>query len=190
MVIAFSTIRQSDPSKSDNGEKRKSTSQSHGEASLHTQPMNLHVIVRRLLSNCMLGARGSCKETAIKRCFLQRDVVIFQRSLDLIVIDYWLKSSKRILSWRWMPHLQNPWFFMMSFVWVSYPLTWSAQAQTFTFYQQDKLSSRTCQSQAARCNKQQDHEHYTIKEEHEQHHDHRPTVPFRHAHSKKHKPCS
>lgn len=64
------------------------------------QPMNLDVIVRRLLSNYTLGARGSCKETAIDRCFLQGDVVIFQSSLDLIVIDYWLQSSERILAWR------------------------------------------------------------------------------------------
>ena len=100
MVVHFSTIRQSDPSKSDNNGKEERTSQSHGEASVPKQPMNLDVIVRRLLSNCMLGARGSCKETAIKRCFLQGDVAIFGSSLDLIVIDYWLQSSKRILAWR------------------------------------------------------------------------------------------
>ena len=34
----------------------------------------------------MLGAGGSCKETAIQRCFLHRDVVISGRSLDLTVI--------------------------------------------------------------------------------------------------------
>ena len=63
--------------------------------------------------------------------------------LDLIT-DY-NPLFKRILSWRWMPHRPNLWIFMMSFVEVSHLLTWSAQAQTFTFYQQDKLSSRTCQ---------------------------------------------
>ena len=120
--------------------------------------LNANASKQRIFANClrfldirliplwfcsaMLGAREFARKRPSRGApFIE----MWWFSGDLWTWFLWLQASRRILAWRWMPHLPKSvdechfeiwmWCFSWCHVlpWVSHRLAWSAQAQTSYF---------------------------------------------------------